>query len=81
MKQNSGSDKGVSDKLIFSNIGQDMLKSLSDDGMDGYGASNMMKKHQVIFSSAVDLRDKNISRRDAKIIDLMMKRFFFLIYI
>ena len=80
MKQNSGSDKGVSDKLIFSNIGQDMLKSLSDDGIS-YGASNMMKKHQVIFSSAVDLRDKNISRRDAKIIDLMMKRFFFLIYI
>ena len=80
MKQNSGSDKGVSDKLMFSNIGQDMLKSLSDDGIS-YGGANMMKKHQVIFSSAVDLRDKNISRRDAKIIDLMMKRFFFLIYI
>ena len=72
MKTHS-SPEGIasSEKLFYSKAGQEMLKSSSDDVI--YRGSSLQKT-PVMFHSAIDIRDKNISRRDAKILELMMKR-------
>ena len=70
MKNLSPSEATNSEKLFYSKAGQEMLKSNSDDVI-----YKGLQKTPVMFHSAIDIRDnKNISRRDAKILELMMKR-------
>ena len=71
--RNVSLDELSSDKLFYSKLGQEMLKSNSDDVI--YSRGSNLQKTPVMFHSAIDIRNKDISRRDAKILELMMKRY------